>query len=133
MVATDRTDDLLSDTSDPPTKLEITNDAITKLGRAGAPKMEILLIIETVWTYNNLSFNVAIHVLDYSENGGEVGLLAVLDYQKRSNVLYSPLTPQLGSLEKKLNWDDNQPALSIALGAVWRWNMVHCKSYCWRE
>ena len=92
MVATDRTDDLLSDTSAPPTKLEITNDAITKLGRAGAPKMEILLIIETVWTYNNLSFNVAIHVLDYSENGGEVGLLAVLDYRKRSNVLYSPLS-----------------------------------------
>jgi hypothetical protein len=54
VVATDRTDDLLSDTSDPPTKLEITNDAITKLGRTGAPKIEILLIKMTLNNYRNL-------------------------------------------------------------------------------
>jgi hypothetical protein len=35
--------------------LGITIDATTKIGRASAPKLEIILIIETIWAYNNIS------------------------------------------------------------------------------
>ena len=65
---------------------------MTKFGRASAPKIEIQLILDADWTKNNISFNVAIYVLDYGENGGEVGFFIKFDNQKSSNIFYSPLS-----------------------------------------
>ena len=40
------------------------------------------MIIESILTFKNIYFYFAIHVLDYGENGNEIILFIMLDYQK---------------------------------------------------
>ena len=80
--------------------LGITIEALKKFGHASAPKMDIQLILETVSTWNNISVNVVINVLDYGDSGCVVGkrLLIMFDDQKRVGVISPP--PPLSKLNR---------------------------------